>query len=244
MTLIFAHRGYSAVAPENTMLAFQAAKEAGADGIELDVQMTKDGCVVVIHDERLDRTTNGKGYVKDWSWSEMKYLQASYKYTNTQSPPTIPLLTDVFNWMRTNNLLCNIELKNNEFLYTGMEEKVLQFIRQYQYEDRVMISSFNHYSLAHFHRLAPDIKTAILYSSHLYMPWKYAAAIGASAIHPNVRTVNSSIIKTSIEAGIDIRPYTVNKEKQMEWLMKQGCSAIFTDDPKKAIVIRKVVLGK
>ncbi|OZI11897.1 hypothetical protein CEW92_09160 [Bacillaceae bacterium SAS-127] len=244
MTFIFAHRGYSAIAPENTMMAFQAAQDAGADGIELDVQMTKDGCLVVIHDEKLDRTTNGKGYVKDWTWSEMKHLHASYKYSNIQPPPTIPLLIDVFNWMKTNHLLCNIELKNNEFLYQGMEEKVLQLIRQYQYEDRVIISSFNHYSLAHFHRLAPDIQTAILYSSHLYMPWKYAAAIGASAIHPNIRTVNSAIIQSSIEHGVAVRPYTVNKEKQMEWLMKQGCSAMFTDDPQKAITIRQSVLGQ
>ncbi|WP_203361803.1 glycerophosphodiester phosphodiesterase [Bacillus sp. REN10] len=242
MTLIFAHRGYSATAPENTMMAFEAAKEAGADGIELDVQMTKDGYLVVIHDEKVDRTTNGKGYVKDWTWNEMKQLQASYKFMNLPSTPTIPLLTDVFHWMMTNAIICNIELKNNECLYPGMEEKVIELIRQYGYERRVILSSFNHYSLAHVHRLAPDIQTAILYSSHLYMPWKYAAAIGASAIHPNIRTVNSSIIKHSAASGIAVRPYTVNKEKQMEWLIRQGCSAFFTDDPKKAVNLRKTIL--
>ncbi|WP_100331513.1 glycerophosphodiester phosphodiesterase [Bacillus xiapuensis] len=239
MTLIFAHRGYSAAAPENTMLSFQLAEEASADGIELDVQLTRDGCLAVIHDEKLDRTTNGKGYVKDWLWEEIRQLHASYKFPSLVHPPGIPSLQQVFEWMRGNGLLCNIELKNNRFPYQGMEEKVIRLIRRYRYEERVIISSFNHYSLTKVHRLAPDLETAALYSSRLYMPWKYAAAIQAKAIHPNVRTVTKKMIASSLASGIHVRPYTINKEKQMKWLIAHQCSGFFTDDPQKAVRIRQ-----
>ncbi|HZG73378.1 MAG TPA: glycerophosphodiester phosphodiesterase [Chondromyces sp.] len=238
MTLIFAHRGYSSIEPENTMQAFKRAEEAGADGIELDVQLTKDGKLAVIHDEKVDRTTNGKGYVKDFLAKDLQKLDASFKFKKLLERPRIPLLNEVFEWMQGNNIICNIELKNNQFPYEGMEEKVIELIRRYRYEQRVILSSFNHYSLTYCYRLAPEIEMAPLYSCHLYMPWMYARAICAKAIHPNVRTLNNRIIKEAQADGISVRPYTINKEKQMRWLMSTGCSAIITDDPKKAIEIR------
>lgn len=242
MTAIFAHRGFSAIAPENTLAAFQAAEAAGADGIELDVQLTKDGRLAVIHDEKLNRTTNGQGYVKDWEWKDLSQLEAKYKFPEATRDIGIPQLEEVFEWMRENEIICNIELKNNEFPYVGMEEKVIRLIRQFNYEGRVILSSFNHYSLTYVYQLAPDLETAALYSSHLYMPWKYAEAIRAGAIHPNIRTVKSEIIRSAIEHGIQIRPYTVNKEKQIRWLIEEGCSALITDDPKMALSIRDSVL--
>ncbi|GLY09900.1 glycerophosphodiester phosphodiesterase [Pseudobacillus badius] len=242
MTAIFAHRGFSAIAPENTMAAFRAAETAGADGIELDVQLTRDGRLAVIHDEKLNRTTNGQGYVKDWDWKDLSRLEAKYKFAEADQDIGIPLLEDVFEWMRENEIICNVELKNNEFAYEGMEEKVIRLIRQFNYEGRVILSSFNHYSLTYVYRLAPDLETAALYSSHLYMPWKYAEAIRAGAIHPNIRTVKSEIIRSSVENGIHIRPYTVNKEKHIRWLIEEGCSGLITDDPKAALAIRDQVL--
>ncbi|KKB42972.1 glycerophosphodiester phosphodiesterase [Bacillus thermotolerans] len=239
MTAIFAHRGFSAAAPENTMSAFKAAERVGADGIELDVQLTKDGRLVVIHDEKLERTTNGRGFVKDWEWKDLARLQANRKFPNVTVDIGLPLLEDVFEWMTGNALICNVELKNNEFDYEGIEEKVLALIRQFNYEERVIISSFNHYSLTRMRQIAPDIETAVLYSSHLYMPWKYAEAIRAQAIHPNIRTVKDGIIEETLNAGLSIRPYTVNKTKQMKRFMEKGCSAIFTDDPQTALAIRQ-----
>ncbi|MBM7648123.1 glycerophosphoryl diester phosphodiesterase [Bacillus ectoiniformans] len=244
MTLIFGHRGYSLIAPENTMTAFIKAEQAGAEGIELDVQLTKDGELAVIHDEKVDRTTNGKGYVKDYLAQDLQKLDASYTFKGLEETPRIPLLREVFEWMKNNEIICNIELKNNELPYEGMEEKVIQLIREYHYEQRVIISSFNHYSLTHFYQLAPDIETAPLYSSNLYMPWTYAQAIRAKAIHPNIRTLNNHIIQSSLESGVSVRPYTVNKEKQMRWLIEQKCSAFFTDDPKKALAVRKEIVGR
>src|SRR6476660_9073587 len=104
MTQIFAHRGYSAAYAENTMRAFAAAEKAGADGLELDVQVTKDGEVVVIHDEKVDRTTSGNGYVKDLTFKEIRKFNANKK--GGKSEP-IPSLIEVLEWMQTNQLICN-----------------------------------------------------------------------------------------------------------------------------------------
>ncbi|WP_318508470.1 glycerophosphodiester phosphodiesterase family protein [Bacillus sp. T3] len=155
MTLIFAHRGYSALNPENTMQAFMEAERVGADGIELDVQMTRDGVLVVIHDEKLDRTTDGSGYIKNLTYKEISKFNANYKFKKWFQKTPVPRLEEVFEWMRSNQIICNIELKNNVFPYPGMEEKVIALINQYQLNNRIIISSFNHYSVVYSYRLAP-----------------------------------------------------------------------------------------
>lgn len=232
MTLIFAHRGYSALYPENTMKAFREAEKAGADGIELDVQMTKDGEIVVIHDEKVDRTTDGKGYVKDFTFNEIRKLDAGrYKKKIFSQAEPIPSLAEVLEWMRSNRIICNIELKNGVIPYDGMEEKVISLIRSFNMADRVVLSSFNHYSIVYCYRLAPEIETAPLFSEGLFMPWIYAESIGAKSMHPKYTIAKTELVKASEEYGIAVRPYTVNKEKEMHRLISAGCSAFITDDP-------------
>jgi glycerophosphoryl diester phosphodiesterase len=239
MTLIFAHRGYSSLYPENTMLAFREAEKVGSDGIELDVQLTKDGEVVVIHDEKVNRTTNGTGFVKDLSYQEIRKLDAGYSNKMLVKKEPIPSLIEVFDWMKTNDMICNIELKNGIFPYEGIEEKVLSLIREYELSDRVIISSFNHYSIIHFYLLAPDIEIAPLFAEGIYMPWVYTQSIRAKGYHPNYLAINEEIIQSSIENGIAVRPYTVNKEEVMRSLFSINCTAIITDDPVKAQRIKK-----
>lgn len=242
MTLIFAHRGSAGTHPENTMESFIAAEKSGADGIELDVHLSKDGEIVVIHDETVDRTTNGKGFVNQLLLKELKELNASYKFNTFQSfikVPRIPTLKEIFEWMRGNNLQCNIELKNGKIIYPLLEEKVIQLIRDYQYEKRIIISSFNHYSLIHCYRLDPEIETAPLYSDGLYMPWVYTRAINAKGMHPNIKVTPDMIIKGAMDEGIAVRPYTINKDKEIERLISIQCSAIITDYPEKALKIRE-----
>ncbi|MGR3764961.1 glycerophosphodiester phosphodiesterase [Rossellomorea sp. NS-SX7] len=239
MTLIFAHRGSAGTHPENTMDAFLEAERVGADGIELDVQLTKDGEIVVIHDETVDRTTNGKGYIKDYHLRDLRKLHANYtfkkKFFHKQK---IPTLDEVFDWMNDNSLICNIELKNSIMDYQGLEEKVIQMIDRYNYSNRVIISSFNHYSIVACRRIDPSIEIAPLYSTGLYMPWVYARSLGAKAIHPNQKVASDEIIAESIKNGIAVRPYTVNKVHQLTRLFNIGCSAIVTDYPEKAIKMR------
>ncbi|MBO0960814.1 glycerophosphodiester phosphodiesterase [Neobacillus sp. MM2021_6] len=236
MTQIFAHRGYSASNAENTMAAFWEAEKAGADGIELDVQLTKDGEIVVIHDEKVDRTTSGNGFVKDFLYKEIRKLNANKKGVKKEP---IPSLTEVLEWMKTNKLICNIELKNGLIPYEGMEDKVIELIRKYSLTDRVILSSFNHYSIVYSYRIAPEIETAPLFIEGIYMPWIYSQSIRAKGIHPKHSAMSDNIIIHTMENGIAVRPYTVNKEADMNRLFNINCTAIITDDPAKALRIRK-----
>ncbi|PKR86017.1 glycerophosphodiester phosphodiesterase [Heyndrickxia camelliae] len=245
MTLIFAHRGAAGTYPENTMDAFIAAEKCGADGIELDVQLSKDGEIVVIHDETVNRTTNGKGFVKDFNIKDLQKLNASYHSKSVKTffkVPHIPSLREVFDWMKTNDLLCNIEFKTGKIEYPYIEEKVIQLIREYGFEERIIISSFNHYSIIHCYRLAPEIEIAPLYSDGLFMPWVYAASIHAKGIHPNYKIAPDDIINSAMEYGIQVRPYTVNKEKDIKRLLALSCSAIITDFPKEAVELRNAYI--
>ncbi|WP_419956189.1 glycerophosphodiester phosphodiesterase [Neobacillus niacini] len=236
MTQIFAHRGYSALFAENTMSAFIAAEKANADGLELDVQLTKDGEVVVIHDEKVDRTTSGSGFVKDYTFNELRKLNANKKSAKIEP---IPSLIQVLEWMQSNQLVCNIELKNNLFPYEGMEEKVIQLVRNYNLMDRIILSSFNHYSIVLCYRIAPEIETAPLFNERIYMPWVYAQSIRAKGIHPKLATITDDIIDGAIKNGIAVRPYTVNKDNDISRLLKINCTALITDDPVKAIKIKQ-----
>ncbi|WP_462412142.1 glycerophosphodiester phosphodiesterase [Neobacillus sp. Marseille-QA0830] len=237
MTQIFAHRGYSASYAENTMGAFIAAENAGADGIELDVQLTKDGEIVVIHDERVNRTTDGNGFVKDYLFKEIRKLNANKKGVKKEP---IPSLEEVLEWMKTKNLVCNIEFKNGLVPYEGMEEKVVELVRKYNLSDRIVFSSFNHYSIVYSYRIAPEIETAPLFIEAIYMPWIYSQSIRAKGIHPKHSTIPDEIIKSTMENGVAVRPYTVNREAHMRRLFNINCSAIITDDPVKAINLRKL----
>ncbi|MEY9868249.1 glycerophosphoryl diester phosphodiesterase [Peribacillus sp. B2I2] len=239
MTLIFAHRGSAGTHPENTMSAFKEAARVGADGIETDVQLSKDGEVVIIHDEKLDRTTNASGYVKDRTLMELKNLNASSNFKGKLGKEKIPTLEELFIWLKDNQLVCNIELKNTLFLYPGLEEKVIRLIRAYEMKERIILSSFNHYSLVNCHQLAPELETALLYRDGLYMPWIYAKAIGASAIHPNIRSASDALIQASLSLGVPVRPYTINKEADMKRLFKLRCSGIITDFPEAAVRVRE-----
>ncbi|GER66123.1 glycerophosphoryl diester phosphodiesterase [Weizmannia acidilactici] len=238
MTFIFAHRGSAGTHPENTMEAFLQAERAGADGIELDVQLSKDGEIVVIHDETVNRTTSGKGFVKDFTLAELQNLDVRDRF-GVAGKLRIPALKEVFGWLKTNRLLCNIELKTAKISYPSIEEKTVALIKAYQLEERVIFSSFNHYSIIHCYRLAPEIEIAPLYSEMLFMPWVYAKSIRAGGIHPRLVTTSDQIIQTAMENGIAVRPYTVNTEKDMRRLFEIGCTAIITDYPEMAERIRK-----
>ncbi|SFA96925.1 MULTISPECIES: glycerophosphodiester phosphodiesterase [unclassified Bacillus (in: firmicutes)] len=239
MTKIIAHRGYSALFSENTMTAFVEAEKSGAEGLEIDVQLTKDGELVVIHDEKLDRTTSGTGWVKDFTFAEIRKLNANILFKTQTKKEPIPSLVELLDWIKSTNLILNIELKNGILPYEGMEEKVISLVRAHDLSSRVIISSFNHYSIVKSFRLAPEIETAPLYSEGLYMPWIYAQSIGAKGIHPKYIAANDFIVKSAMENGIAVRPYTVNKESEMRRLINVGCSAFVTDDPVKALKIRK-----
>jgi glycerophosphoryl diester phosphodiesterase len=212
------------------MAAFRLALEEGAEGIELDVQMTADGRLVVIHDETLDRTTDGNGLVVKHSYDELRRLDASFTFTDYKGEG-IPLLSQVLELLQPTALELNIELKNGIVLYEGMEEAVIRLVREHAMESRVVLSSFNHYSVAYLSGAAPDIESAILYESGLYRPWDYAATVGAKSLHPHFYAVTPEITRNAQRSGMKVRPWTVNKEEDYHRMARAGVDAVITNYP-------------
>lgn len=195
MSKNFAHRGFSGNYPENTMLAFKKAVDVGVDGIELDVQLTKDGIPVIIHDETLDRTTNGQGYVVDFTYDELSKLDASYKFQSHTLINKIPTLDEYLNYIKDYKVVTNIELKTSINEYLGIEEKVLELIKKYNLEDRIIISSFNHYSILRFKKLAPNIKCGFLTESWLIDAGEYIKKNNIECYHPHFKNLTSEVIE-------------------------------------------------
>jgi glycerophosphoryl diester phosphodiesterase len=230
--LIYAHRGSSGESPENTLSAFRLSVQQGAAGIELDVQMTADGQLVVIHDEMLDRTTSGQGFVAAQTYEEIRRYDASYIFEQYRGE-TVPLLSEVLMLLEPTGLELNIELKNSVIRYEGMEDKAIRLVREFAMESRVTFSSFNHYSVAELARKAPEVEAAILYEADLYRPWEYAAPIGARALHPWLYSVNKDLVTHARQAGMRIRPWTCNTEDEMQRMIEAGVDAIITNYPLK-----------
>ncbi|QLQ21145.1 MAG: glycerophosphodiester phosphodiesterase [Paracoccaceae bacterium] len=152
--LIYAHRGYSANYPENTLSAFEAALPY-VDGIELDVQLSKDGRLVVIHDETVDRTTNGTGWVKDMTLQELRQLKID-------GYERIPTLEEVLGLIERSNVTLNIELKTDRYAYPGIERLAWFAVNEFELGDRVVFSSFNRETLVRMRDVAPVARLAVL----------------------------------------------------------------------------------
>lgn len=234
---VYAHRGASAYAPENTLPAFKLAEEQGADGIELDVHLTKDGELVVIHDEKLDRTTNGTGLVKDYTPAELKTFCADNGMPG-YADARIPTLREVLEQVKPGKMLVNIELKTGILWYEGIEKKTLDLVAELGMQDRIIYSSFNHYSIAEVRRLAPEAQTAYLFGDIPCDIEKYAAERGVEGLHSGLYCVKmGSLLKTYLDSGLAVRVWTVNGEEDLRWLMEEGADVI-TNDPKLALNVR------
>lgn len=183
-TLVWAHRGASAYAPENTLPAFEKAAEMQADGVELDVQLTSDGELVVTHDESIERVSDGTGYVKDHTFAElrkMNFNRVHPEYTKVQ----IPTLEEVYELLKPTGLTINVEFKTGVFRYSGIEEKVLDLTARMGMEEKVMYSSFNHETLVHLRNLKSDVNTGLLYSDGWLDVAPYAKEKAkVNALHP------------------------------------------------------------
>lgn len=232
---IYAHRGASYKAPENTMAAFQLALEEGADGIELDVHVSADGVPVVIHDARLERTTNGRGWITEWTAKELKTLDAGSWFDPMYKKERIPLLEDVLAWIKQTSLRLNIELKDAPMMAPDIQERVVELVRAYDLSERVVISSFHHARLVYLQAIAPEIERAVLYVARLYEPWIYAAHVGVHGLHPFHEAVDARCVREVRERGLAIRPYTVDDPERIRELASFGVTAVITNRPEQAI---------
>lgn len=222
-----AHRGFSGMYPENTEIAFlKAAEVSCCDGFETDVQMTKDEVIVICHDERIDRTSNGTGFIKDYSYEEL----LRFDFGQGQRIMRIEHLLEM---VSKNQLLLNIELKNTRFAYEGMEEIIIRQIYAYNMQNQVIFSSFNHLSMKKCKEIAPNIQTGLLYEQPLYKAEAYARTVGANAIHPDYETVfgEKSLVRRAKEAGVQVNVWTINEIEDMKKAIRLGVDAIITNYP-------------
>ncbi|TCL69394.1 glycerophosphoryl diester phosphodiesterase [Hydrogenispora ethanolica] len=228
---IIAHRGFSSRAPENTLAAFGMAVEFGVDGLEFDVHLSKDGEVVICHDEAVDRTTDGEGLIKDFTWEELRRLDAGSWFEPRFVGERIPRLSDLLELVAGTRLLLNIELKTNIFPYPGIEEKVIQMVKNFGIVNRCIISSFNHHSLLRAITILPELKTGALYEADLFKPWEYAETFGAAALHPEHHSVTPELVREARHRGIMVNPWTVNEPVHMERMIAAAVDGIITNYP-------------
>lgn len=202
---IWAHRGCSQRYPENTLLAFEkAAALNGLTGIELDIQMTRDGELVVIHDERVDRTTEGIGCVREYTLLELKKLHIYADHNPCQKIPTIGEVLDLLKDKLRDGMKINIELKNGIYPYTGMEEKIIELVGKYGLEKNVIYSSFNALSLAKIREMDDSVEIGILDTKVSDCLYKLRGGCGAGALHPFWRGID---LTTEMLRGYTVRAY-------------------------------------
>ncbi|MBC2261529.1 glycerophosphodiester phosphodiesterase [Listeria sp. FSL L7-0091] len=229
MTEIYAHRGSSGTYPENTLLAIKKAIEAGADGVELDVHVLKSGELIVMHDERVDRTTNGTGFLKDYTLSEVKKLYTAKHFLRKVRVPT---LEEVFKLVNHTGVSLNIELKTDVFEYEGIEKKVLELASQFPNVKR-MYSSFNPNTLIRLRGLDSGAKLALITHANLDKVLPLHKKIQLDAVHPSMKACGNPILQQ-----IPARFWTVNKEADIGHFLDITAKGIMTDFPEKAVIIK------
>lgn len=223
--LKIAHRGAKAYEPENTLQAFQKALNLNSDGIELDVHLSSDEHIIVIHDETIDRTTNGKGLVNDFTLAELKSYLIDEKYQ-------IPTLNEVFDLV-DKKCLINIELKG-----LGTPSKVVSLIEQYISEknwnyNHFIISSFDWNMLEETSNLNPNISIGVLTEENLETAWAFAEKIKAKAIHPDFNLLNDENVQQMQQKGFLVLPWTVNSEEDIQKVKSYNVDGIISDNPDK-----------
>jgi glycerophosphoryl diester phosphodiesterase len=237
-TRVIAHRGFSSAAPENTLAAVRAAIEVGADMAEIDVTLTSDGQVVVIHDTTLQRTTNGGGEVLQFSLDDLRPLDAGSWFSKAFAGERIPTLEAMLAEVE-GRILLNVEIKS-EAVGRGVVEKVAAAIRAREMTDEIVVSSFSPTALEEMHNLAPEIRTAVLYNKDLHQgldPVEVVTGVGASVFNIKRVRLTPEMLRRCHESGIPVGVYTVNKKRHMRRTITLGVDAIFTDHPDRLLEV-------
>ncbi|MBQ6528571.1 MAG: glycerophosphodiester phosphodiesterase [Clostridia bacterium] len=243
MQLIYGHRGASGYAPENTLEAFELAAKMGAEGVELDVHIAKDGELVVAHDETVERVSDGTELICSMTTAELKKLHFNKTHPEYEKA-TIPTLREVFELLRPTGLHINVELKNSRILYEGLEEKVIRLAEDTGMTDKVLYSSFNHYSMMHIKEIDPSIPCGLLYDATLVEPWKYASSLKMDAIHPHFSELQIPGEAAAAHAlGLKVNVWTVNEEEDVLMSLKAGADIIISNYPDRALKVRAEYLA-
>jgi len=231
--LNFAHRGASHEAPANTLAAFLLAADLGADGIEFDVHLSKDGHVVVIHDFDLAATTNGQGLVRTKTLAELKDLDAGRWFGPVFAGQRIPTLQEVIDAVG-HRLLLNIELKTAGWSDRGLAAKVVQIVEQNGLVDRVILSSFNPLTVWQAKWRNPTIATGLLYAEEMPLflrkAW-FRRLVRPTALHPHCTMVDAHYVWWANKQGYRVNIWTADDPGDMWRFMRQGVDIIITNRP-------------
>lgn len=237
---VIAHRGFSGAAPENTMAAFARAIEIGADMIELDVMLSKDGEVVVIHDETLDRTTDGKGPVAALALEKLRRLDAGSWFAREFAGERIPALDEVLALVH-GKILLNIEIKSEavtETIAGGVVEKSIALVRERGMLPEVILSSFNPLALRQAKEIEPGLKLAALYNAELQggmEPGHIIRDLGVDGFNVSDSEIAPEVVREAHALGASVAVYTVNEPDEMRRVLALGADALFTNHPDRML---------
>ena len=238
---VFAHRGASGDYPENTILSFEKALTLPIDGIELDVHKSKDGKLIVIHDEDVQRTFKGKGLVKDYTLEELRNFKCrKFEFINNDLCK-VPTLEDVFELIKDKNITLNIEAKTDQIHY-DLEQDVLDLVDKYNLRNNVLISSFNHKCLNIFKNIDSDYKYGALYEDERdYAPEKnivdHAKKLNVYSINISKELVTKEMVNLAHKNNLKVYVYTINSPSQMIKMIDCGVDAVFSDYPELMLEI-------
>ena len=238
---IIAHRGFSGVYPENTMLAFRKAIEIGADGIELDVHLSKDGQVMIIHDEALKRTTGLDGVISDYTRAELEKISAGKTKNYEFGFTPIPSLEEYLAFMAEHrDKITNIELKTAPVYYPEIEEKTLELVRKFDLEKNIIYSSFNWLSIERMQRLGTISETGLLFSGmKLYNQAHIIKSLGINYFHPDFNDLTDEIVKSYLDNKVGLNVWTVNEIEDMKVCLSWDIDGLITNFPDRAISIAR-----
>ena len=240
---VISHRGANKVAPQNTVIAFEKSMEIGCDGFETDIHLTKDGVPVVCHNFNIDATSDGKGYIKNMTFEELrrydfgKYRGPEFEGTKI---PTLDEFLEVSAKMGDKMKVLDIELKSEVPGAAGTEiaEKMLKAVNEYGLLDKLLVSSFDPALLVVCKKIEPRCKTGILYSPERKLaykislnPAKFCREINCDALHPHYIYCTKHFVETAHNAGIQVNPWTIDSERVAKRLIKLGVDGLITDDP-------------
>ena len=238
---IFAHRGASAHAPENTLAAFELALAQGADGIELDAKLSADGHVVIIHDATVARTTDRQGRVRDMSLAELRSLDAGGFFAEQYRGEKVPTLDEVFEALGK-RMFVNVELTNYNTPGDYLVESVCMLVKKCGLQKQVLFSSFFASNLSKARGLLPEVPRGLLAFNGLLGAWarSFGFAFGRyQALHPNLKDVTPQQVQRVHRLKRRVHVWTVNTAEDMRRLFNWDVDAIFTDDPQLAVQVRE-----
>ncbi len=228
---IVGHRGAMGYRPENTMSSYVHALELGADWVECDVHLSRDGHLIVIHDETLDRTTNGHGLVRDHTLKELKQLDAG-------EGERIPTLNELLDWARHHDTVVDIEIKNAPLYYEGISDKVVAALREARMTEQAIVISFDHAAVGRIKELEPRVATGVLYACRpADAGLGLATAVNADALLPHYAYVTKEDVQTAHAAGLSVAPWATSDPDILRQLIAAQVDAIGTNHPD---VLRRV----